>query len=258
MASAPLVSIVTPQYNAAAFIEHTLESILAQTHTNWELLVVDDGSTDSGAEIVSRYADSDSRIRLHRLVRNYGAAHCRNLATEMATGDFIAFCDADDIWAPAKLEKQLAFMAETGCDVSFSNYLHIDAEGRSLNRRVRALPRLNYHKQLKNNYIGNLTGIYNANVVGKIEAPQLRKRQDWAIWLEAIRRSDVPALGLQEDLAFYRVHDSSMSANKWRLVKYNYLFYRRHLGYSFLKAVYYLLLFFWEYFMVRPRYIERL
>lgn len=100
--------------------------------------------------------------------------------------------------------------------------------------------------------------MYNADAIGKIPSPAIRKRQDWAVWLEAIKRSGKPALGIQKDLALYRVREDSISSNKSKLVKYNYRFYREHLGYSSIKASWHLMKFFWEYFFVRPKYIERL
>jgi glycosyltransferase involved in cell wall biosynthesis len=254
----PLVSVITPVYNAASFIAQTITSIQKQSYQNWELIVVDDASTDQGPAIISRLAQQDARIQFHPLSENHGAAYCRNMATKFARGDYIAFCDADDLWFPQKLEKQVSFMETERCLVSFSSYLHIDEDGHSLQKRVRAMPYLTYRKQRRNNYIGNLTGMYNASAIGKIEAPNIRKRQDWAVWLEAIRRSGSPALGIQEDLAYYRVRPGSISANKLKLVRHNYLFYRKHLAYGPLKSLYFLLLFFREYFFVRPTHIERL
>jgi len=257
-ADTPLVSIITPLYNAVSFISETIKSIRKQSYQHWEHLIVDDASTDSSLRIAESFASSDSRIRIIKNMENLGAAVCRNKATELAKGDFIAFLDADDLWHSDKLAKQVAFMQANDIAVSYSNYTQIDAEGNSLNRRIKALPKLSYVKQLRNNYIGNLTGMYHAARIGKIVAPELRKRQDWGVWLEAIKRSEKPALGLQEDLAMYRVHHASMSANKSSLVKYNFNFYRKHLGYSWLRSVLLLGLFFWEYFIVRPKYIQKI
>lgn len=253
----PLVSIITPLYNAAPFISKTIQSVLDQTYQNWELLIVDDASTDNGPAIVLDFVENEPRITYYPNSKNNGAAHCRNQATREATGDYIAFLDADDQWHSKKLEKQLNFMLEKDCDVSFTSYLHIDEKGNALNSRVEALPKLSYKKQHKNNYIGNLTGIYNAKNLGKIIAPNIRKRQDWAVWLEAIKKSGKPALGLQENLAFYRVRLDSISANKWKLIKYNFAFYKTYLGYSWLKSVLCLFQFFWEYFIVRPKLIKK-
>lgn len=254
----PLVSIITPLYNAANFISETITSIQKQTYSNWELIIVDDLSTDTSLALVKNFASNDPRIKVIPSTINRGAAVCRNHATELATGTYIAFLDSDDMWHPQKLKKQLQFMENNQCSVSYTSYVHIDEVGNSLNKRVVALPSLSYKKQHRNNYVGNLTGIYNAAVLGKILAPNIRKRQDWAVWLEAIKRSGKPALGLQEDLAFYRVHQGSMSAHKFKLIKYNYKFYRTYLGHSAIASVYYLILFFWEYFLVRPKQIEEL
>ncbi len=253
-----VVSIITPLYNAGKFISQTLESIQNQTYPSWELFVIDDNSGDDSLQIAETFSENDKRIKIVKLPENKGTAHCRNLGTELANGNYIAFLDADDLWHPKKLEKQLDFMEQNSCNVSFTNYLHIDEDGNSLKKRIVALPQLSYKKQHHNNYVGNLTGIYNAAVLGKIFSPELRKRQDWALWLEAIKRNKKPALGLQEDLAYYRVRKNSMSRNKINLIKYNFLFYRMHLRNSVLVSVYYLLRFFWEYFLVRPKHIQKL
>lgn len=256
IAEQPLVTIITPLYNAQDFITQTIESIQAQTYQNWEQIIVDDLSTDSSVAIVKDLAAKDGRIRLITLSRNCGAAEARNKATELASGDYIAFLDADDCWHPEKLEKQIAFMHAHNCDVSFTSYVQMDEAGKPLGKRIKALSKLPYSKQHLNNYIGNLTGIYNAAEIGKIIAPSIRKRQDWAVWLEAIKKSGKPALGIQEDLAYYRVRADSISANKMNLIKYNFQFYRTYLGYSWLKSAICLVRFFLEYFFVRTKYIE--
>ncbi len=254
----PLVSIITPLYNAEKYITATLKSIQNQTYTNWEHLIVNDLSTDTSLQLVETFAKKDPRIKVVTLSRNSGAAHSRNKATELATGAYIAFLDADDLWHPEKLEKQLQFMEAHNAAVSYTNYIHINEAGEPLGKRIKALPELPYKKQHSNNYIGNLTGIYKASEIGKIIAPNIRKRQDWAVWLEAIKKSNRPALGLQEDLAFYRIHEGSMSANKLNLVKYNFKFYKEYLGYSWIKSALYLVRFFYEYFFVRTKWIEKI
>ncbi|MEZ4778123.1 MAG: glycosyltransferase family 2 protein [Flavobacteriaceae bacterium] len=254
---APLVSIITPTFNSEAYIQQTIASVQAQTYSNWEHILVDDASLDNSGSMVEEIANVDFRIKFIQLKKNQGAAYCRNLATEKANGTFIAFLDSDDYWHPEKLEKQISLMLKQDQWVSFTNYLHIDEEGKSLKKRILVMPKLSYRKQLLNNYIGNLTGIYNVEKLGKIIAPNIRKRQDWAVWLEAIKRSGKSALGIQEDLAYYRVRKDSISANKLKLVKYNYLFYRS-LGFNIVKSGWYLLRFFCEYFLVRPKYIQSL
>lgn len=253
-----LVSIITPLYNAENYILATIKSIQSQTYAHWEHIIVNDGSTDNSLQLVEDVAKEDSRIKIITLSRNSGAAQSRNKATELATGDYIAFLDADDLWHPEKLEKQLQYMQQKNAAVSYTSYLHIDEEGKPLGKRIKALPELSYQKQHSNNYIGNLTGIYKASETGKIIAPNIRKRQDWAVWLEAIKKSEKNAVGLQEDLAYYRIRQGSISANKFNLVKYNFRFYKEYLGYSWLKSAFCLLRFFYEYFFIRTKWIEKL
>ena len=140
-------------------------------------------------------------------------------------------------------------------DISFSSYEQIDETGKPLNKLIKALPELTYQKFLKSNYIGNLTGIYNTEVLGKIKAPNLRKRQDWALWLSAIKKSGKPAKGIQESLAYYRVRKNSMSSNKINLLKHNYNVYRIGLGFSALKSVFYMFVFLYEHFFVKSKQI---
>ena len=254
----PLISIITPLYNAERFIAETILSIQNQTYSNWEVLIVDDSSTDLSSKVIEKLGLADSRIHFIRNDENKGAAQCRNQGTELAKGDYIAFLDADDLWHKKKLEKQLRFMQANNCDVSFTSYVHIDEHSKPMHKRIKALASLSYKKQHSNNYIGNLTGMYKAIVLGKISSPNIRKRQDWAVWLEAIKRSEKPALGLQDDLAYYRVHKGSMSGKKLELVQYNFRFYYTHLGHSWIASVFYLMRFFWEYFLIRPKQIEKL
>ncbi|GHU75177.1 hypothetical protein FACS189461_0930 [Spirochaetia bacterium] len=127
-----LVSIITPNYNCSRFIGKTIESVLAQTYQNWEMIIVDDCSTDGSYEIALDYARKDSRIKVYRTEHNSGAALCRNKAIELSQGQYLAFLDSDDLWLPEKLEKQLKFMQENDCDFSFTEYELIDEEGRQI------------------------------------------------------------------------------------------------------------------------------
>lgn len=252
-----LVSIITPLYNSERYIEQCILSAQNQTYKLWELIIIDDSSDDASLEIAKLFAKNDPRIKITNFSENRGAAHCRNIATEMAKGEFISFLDADDYWHPQKLEKQVQFMQENSCQVSYTSYVKVDENGKAL-KRILAMPDLSFQKQLRNNYIGNLTGMYNARKLGKIFSPNLRKRQDWAVWLEAIERSGESALGLQEDLGYYRINKNSLSANKLQLIKHNFNFYKQHLDYSYPKATFAMFFFFWEYFIVRRRQMEEI
>ncbi|WP_290700118.1 glycosyltransferase family 2 protein [Lacinutrix sp.] len=248
-----LVSIITPLYNSEAFITETIKSVINQTHTNWEIILIDDCSTDNTINSVNNFISNNSNIKLLKNETNQGAAVSRNKGILAAKGDYIAFLDADDLWKPEKLEKQLAFMQNQNCEVCFSSYEQIDEAGKPLNKLVKALPVLTYKKYLKSNYIGNLTGIYNAKTLGKITSPNLRKRQDWLLWLNAIKASGKPAQSIQESLAFYRVRENSMSANKVELLKHNYWVYKKGLEFSTVKSLCYMLTFLWEHFFVKSK-----
>jgi glycosyltransferase involved in cell wall biosynthesis len=249
------VSVITPLFNSENYISETINSVINQTNQNWELLLIDDGSTDKTVEIVTNFMAQNQNIKLLKNDINFGAAISRNKGIDAAQGDYIAFLDADDIWKPEKLQVQIKFMQAQNGLVSFSSYEQINKYGQPLNLLIKALPELTYKKQLKSNYIGNLTGMYNAKVLGKIKAPNLRKRQDWLLWLNAIEKSGKPAIGIQESLAYYRVRTDSMSSNKMNLLKHNYLVYRKGLGFSTLKSVYCMLVFLYEHFFVKSKQV---
>lgn len=248
-----LVSIITPCYNSQDYISETINSVLNQTYTNWELIIVDDYSQDNSTSIIKKFQKENSKITLIENSNNLGAAYTRNKATEVANGDYIAFLDSDDLWKPNKLEFQLEFMLKNNTDVSFSSYELIDEAGKPLNKMVKSLPELTLEKLLKSNYIGNLTGIYNASKIGKITVKNLRKRQDWLLWIEALKRTNNKVLGIEESLAYYRVRKNSMSSNKVNLLKYNFLVFRRGLGFSFFKSLWYMFNFLIEHFFKKSK-----
>ncbi|QXP60680.1 glycosyltransferase family 2 protein [Olleya sp. HaHaR_3_96] len=251
----PLVSIITPLYNSEAFLEETITSVLNQSYSNWELLLVDDCSIDNTMVLANKYSANYSNIIVLKNQSNAGAAVSRNKGITEAKGVFVAFLDADDLWKPNKLEVQIKFMQANNCVVSYTSYEQIDEFSKPLHRLVKVLPELSYNKFLKTNYIGNLTGMYNASVIGEIMAPNLRKRQDWLLWLSAIKMSGKPALGISESLAYYRVRRDSISSNKLALLKHNYWVYKKGLRYSTLKSLYRMLIFIWEQFFVKSRLI---
>lgn len=238
------------------FISETINSVINQTYKSWELILIDDFSEDNTLKIAKPFLDKHPNIRLLKNLNNHGAAISRNKGIEASKGDYIAFLDGDDLWKPKKLEIQIAFMKANNCDVSFSSYKQIDENGKPLNKLVKALPKLSYKKYLKSNYIGNLTGVYHAKNLGKITTPNLRKRQDWLLWLAAIKKSGKPALGIQESLAYYRVRNNSISSNKLELIKHNYWVYKKGLGFSTIKATYFMLVFLKEHFLVKSKQIE--
>lgn len=229
-----MVSIIMPSFNASSFIAESIDSILHQTYTNWELLITDDCSTDNTQEIVETYVAKDRRIKYFRFTENQGAGAARNHAIEQAKGRFIAFCDSDDCWKPEKLAHQLKFMAEHRVGVCFSSYIKCDEAGEELGMVV-AYRKITYADIVRNDYIGFLTLIYDTAEIGKIYMPVLRKRQDWAMKILLLQKIPV-AYGLLEPLAYYRIRTDSLSRNKKRLVKYNVQVYSSVLHYNVIRA----------------------
>jgi len=236
----PLVSIITPSYKSERFIFKTIDSVLSQTYKNWEMIIVDDVSPDKSNEIIEKYIKQDSRIKLIKLEKNNGPALARNRAIKEANGRYIAFLDADDLWMPEKLEKQLAFMQEKDCALSYTAYETMSEDGRKLNTTINPPKELTYKELLKSNRIGCLTAMYDTEKLGKVYMPLIKKRQDYGLWLRILRGIDI-AYGMDEVLATYRVMSNSVSSNKIDLLRYNYSLFREHEKFSVVKSLYYLI-----------------
>ena len=249
-----MVSIITPAYNAEQFIGEAIASVIAQTYTNWELLVINDASTDNTAGIVKQFMAKDPRIKILDNTTTKGPGNARNFGIEEAKGTYMAFLDADDLWKPNKLQEQLKVLENTNANICFSSYELINEKGQHLNKTVLALDFLSYKKQLRCNYIGNLTGLYNAKKLGKIYMPEIRKRQDWVMWLRAIEIGG-NAIGIKQSLAYYRIREHSVSSNKLQLIKHNFNVYNSVLEFGWLKSVGYMIIFLFEYFFVKSRQV---
>lgn len=223
---AGLVSVVMPSYNCEAYIGNAIDSVLAQSYQNLELLVCDDCSTDGTRDVVQSYADRDARIKLLVNNKNSGAAVSRNVCIERACGEYLAFLDSDDIWLPGKLEKQLDFMERHHSNLSCTGYYISDDDFRTARYEVKPFRRAGYWKiLLTGNPLGNSTVIYRVSKGGKRYAPDIRKRNDFALWLE-ICRNGVSASGLSDCLSVYRIRKGSLSSKKTALVSYQWNLYR--------------------------------
>lgn len=251
-----LVSIITPSYNCAAFIGETIESILAQTYQNWELLITDDCSTDNSREIIEGYAVKDSRIRLFKLDKNSGAGVARNNSIKEAKGRYIAFCDSDDRWYPEKLEKQLKYMRSKDCAMSYTSYMTVD-ESDKITGIVVCPKNETLRKMCKDDKMGFLTVIYDSEKTGKVYMPILRKRQDWALKLKILQKCG-EAWGMKEPLAYYRRHEGSISNNKRSLIKYNIAVYQEVLGWSKIRSNLYFYTVFMPTHLIKLLYLKYL
>ncbi|MEC2076093.1 glycosyltransferase family 2 protein [Metabacillus fastidiosus] len=221
----PLVSIITPSYNSTRFIPDTINSVMAQTYENWEMLIVDDCSKDESRQLIRSFIEQDERIKLIELTENSGAAVARNTAIKAAKGKYIAFLDSDDLWVPEKLEKQIAFMEENDYAFTYTEYELMDVDGNLLNRTINVPSQINYKGLLRNTIIGCLTVVVNREKTGPFEMPNIRTRQDFALWLSILKRG-ITAHGLQEVLAKYRLVPGSISSNKVKAAKQTWKVYR--------------------------------
>ena len=209
-----LVSIIMPSWNTEQFISETIQSVINQTYQNWELIIVDDCSTDNTDAVVASF--KDDRIKYLHNDKNSGAALTRNKAMREARGEWIAFLDSDDLWTPDKLEKQVRFMNENSYVLSYTEYEKIDEEDNALNIYVTGPEKVNKRKMYNYDYIGQLTMMYSAKYFGLIQIKDIKKNNDYAIRLQLFKKPNTEAFLLKENLAKYRVRKKSISHDKLR------------------------------------------
>jgi len=236
------VSVITPCHNSAKFISKTIESVRNQTLQDWEMIIIDDHSSDNSVEIIKLYSKKDSRIKLVRLGENSGAAVARNTAISRAQGRYIAFLDADDLWLPSKLERQIDFMRNNNLAFTYSSYYLVDKDGKMIGSFT-TKENITYTSMLKTCSVGCSTAIYDFDKLGKIYMPLISKRQDYGLWLEILRRIG-STKGINEPLASYRILSDSLSSNKFKAAYYQWKIYRKVKKLNFLISTYYFLHYF--------------
>lgn len=230
-----IVSIIMPAFNAAHTLPDSLRSVSQQDYSYWELLVIDDSSSDNTVELVLEQACTDPRVKLLRQPFNQGVAAARNAGIAAAQGQYIAFLDADDLWLPQKLSQQLKAMQENQVLVSMTAFHRFQQI--PLWQGTTTPPRwVDYARLLKGNAIGNLTGMYDCHAIGKIYQKSVR-HEDYLMWLEVVRKAG-RAYGLQDVLAAYRVSATSLSGNKIKSLQWTWQIYRRHLKLSVVQSSY--------------------
>ncbi len=218
-----LVSVIMPAYNAEEYIRDSIKSVQLQTYPFWELIIVDDCSSDRTYELAKEFL-SDLRIHLYKNIQNSGAAISRNYALREAKGRWIAFLDADDVWFPQKLEKQLAFMIEHDYKFTFTDY-RIRLNGNWFPYICTAPDVVTKRKLYHYCYFSTITVIYDRTYVGLIQIPDLKKNNDYAMWLRIIEKTN--CYRFPQCLAVYDKHENSISAgSKWKLVPHHYLLFR--------------------------------
>lgn len=232
------VSVIMPNYNCADYLGETIDSVLNQTYPNFELLIVDDCSTDNSVEIIREYCQRDERVKLYINGENSGAAASRNRAMREASGRWIAFLDSDDLWLPEKLEKQLGFMVDNGYSFSYTAYEQVDENTVSVNKIVTGLEKLTKRKMFHYCYPGCLTVMYDCSEIGVIQIPDeiANGENDYAIWLKVCKK--YTCYYLRDVLAQYRIRANSLShkSKKVKLMKNIYKLYRISEGRSAIGA----------------------
>lgn len=232
-----IVSIITPLYNCQDVIRETIDSVLAQTYPHWELIIVDDVSSDNSREIVKEYEALDKRIKLIELSVNGGAAIARNKGVEVAQGRFIAFLDSDDLWKETKLEKQVNFMIFNDYAFTCTDYEQLVDDTKKIKRIIKTRPKADYRIVIRYNPIGNSTVMYDTLKLGKVRIPEVSKRNDYALWLKMLRMEKY-VYGINEVLATYRIQKKSLSRNNVKLIKHQWQVYRKLEKMNFFKSIY--------------------
>lgn len=233
----PLVSIITPVYNAERFLSDTIKSVQNQTYKNWEMLLVDDCSKDNSAQIIKEFQKYDNRIKYIKLEKNSGASVSRNTGIKNAKGRFIAFVDSDDIWKPEKLEIQIKYMLKENLGFTFTSYRYMKENGELTNKIAKAPSKINYNGLLKNTIIGCSTVVIDREIVDYFEMPLVRRGQDTATWLQILRKEKY-AYGIEQDLVNYRLVGESLSSNKIIALKRTWNTYRNVEKLGLLKSSY--------------------
>jgi glycosyltransferase involved in cell wall biosynthesis len=234
-----LVSIITPIYNGEKYIAETIESVLNQTYTNWEMLITDDGSTDKSADIIREYQRKDARILFFQQ-KNAGSASARNNGIHYAKGQYITLLDADDVFEPNCLKHQIAFIKEKNAVLAFASCRRINEQSEEFLRPDIARPIVTYKQMLKCDHVHTLTCIYDRTKYGKVFLHEELKslRDDYAFWLDISKLSGV-VYGNREILARFRIIKSSITGKKFKLIKIHFNFFNKYLKYSFLRSFIY-------------------
>jgi len=242
----PLVSIIMPAYNSEKYLSESIDSVLSQEYKNWELVIVDDCSNDSTPEIIKKYEMNNSKIKYYRLDENSGPAKARNKAIDLAKGEYLAFLDSDDIWFSDKLKKQISFMEKNNYNFTCTSYAKIDENSNFLDKKIIAKKTRDYDGLLKT-CPGNSTVIYNCSKLGKFKIPDIKKRNDYLMWLQVIKQENY-LYGIDEVLGAHRVHSEGISSDKTSLLYYHWLVYRKYENLTLLKSIH--LIFYWVFFTV--------
>ena len=245
-----LVSIVTPNYNCENYIIETIKSVQSQTYKNWELIIIDDASSDNSIHTIECFIENDTRIQLIKLTQNSGPAVCRNKGIEVSKGKFLTFIDSDDLWLPNFIETSITKIKESNGFV-FASYHRFDENLEPKYKDFIVPNKVTYSDILKTNSISCLTAFIDINLLGKKYMPEVRYRQDMGLWLKYLKV--IPfAIGIEKPLAIYRIRANSHSRNKFNLLKPQWNFYRNVEKLSVFSSIYYIFL--WMFYGFKKYY----
>ena len=233
-----MISIITPAFNAEMYIAETIKSIQAQTFNDWELIIVDDCSTDNTVSVASSFAKFDNRIKVFKAISNNGVAKARNLGLENAKGEYVAFLDSDDLWKPTKLEKQVAFMQKNNCILTYTDFQQFHSVNGVLGKVITCPKKMTANDILKNTAIGCLTVMVDKKQAGEFRMPNLKHTEDNCTWYHILKKG-YTAYKYPEVLSLYRVGNLSLTKNKSRSAKQQWETYRNYFQFNTIKSTYY-------------------
>ncbi|WP_068268334.1 glycosyltransferase family 2 protein [Caviibacter abscessus] len=231
------VSIITPVYNSEKYIRNTIESVLNQTYKNFELILINDKSSDKSLKICQSY--DDERIKIIDLEKNVGVCRARNIGIEKACGRYISFLDSDDIWSENKLMEQIEFMKKNSAEICCTEYERVNENLEKIGY-IHIKEKISYQDMLKNNYVGCLTVIYDTFSIGKMYFDEINKNEDYLLWLKIIKKTGY-IYGLRKNLAKYRVITGSRSSNKFKVILARWEIYRKYEKLNILSSFYYII-----------------
>lgn len=245
-----LISIITACYNASNFLEATIKSVKNQTISDWEWIIVDDGSTDMSVALIKELIKDDQRIQLVELRKNSGPAKARNKGIELATGKYMTFIDADDLWFPHFLKENLKRINQTSGFLCASYEMF--NEQLTVQLGVLIVPqKANYDAILKTNTVSCLTAFIDIEKLGKEYMPEIQYRQDMGLWIKYLKKIDFVE-GIQECLAIYRIRENSHSRSKWNLLQHQWIFYREVAQLNLIASLYFFSI--WVFYGLRKYY----
>jgi len=234
----PIVSVIMPAYNSSPFIAESISSVCNQSFVDWELIVIDDGSSDDTCEKVEAIAKTDGRIRLFKNEKNVGVARTRNRGFDICRGKYVALLDSDDVWAPEKLEKQLDLFEKTGAHIVYSSYGIVDLNNEKLKKDYKVPEEIDFEGLLKENVIGCSTVMLKSDIVKKHKFEPGFFHGEYSLLLDLLR-SGHKAAGCSETLVNWRYVENSRSFNKRKSARNRWRIYRKHLKIPFFKSLYY-------------------